>query len=262
MTRPHTLCSDDSSPSPCNRKRKLGMQAHAMCKDPWGAGAGITPWGSGMRPSERAISPGPDPMTGPAKVATKRGHTTGEARGAADETGEALRAALACTNDENRSEQRSDDDIRPRTQPHPPRGLAAHHAHRHLHHPETNLRLAALLLSPLFCLLRRRQDRRLLRAHAQTSGDCLHRRRKALRQRQAFPRDPALASTTAPRHLPPPCRHDQARLAIHRTLPDSATIGHPIAPGPSDSELDCPHLRMRHSGAKGAVGPRLLGPAR
>ena len=40
-------------------------------------------------------------MTGPAKVATKRGHTTGEARGAADETGEALRAALACTNDKS-----------------------------------------------------------------------------------------------------------------------------------------------------------------
>ena len=99
MTRPLTLCSDDSSPAPYDRKTKMGMQAHAMCKDPWGAGAGITPWGSGMRPSERAVGPGPDPMTGPAKVATKRGHTTGEARGAADETGEALRAALACTND-------------------------------------------------------------------------------------------------------------------------------------------------------------------
>jgi len=121
MTRPPALCLDDSSLAPYDRKTKMGMQAHAMCKDPWGAGAGITPWGSGMRPSERAVGPGPDPMTGPAKVATKRGHTTGEARGAADETGEALRAALACTNDENRSEQRSDDDIRPRTQPHPPK---------------------------------------------------------------------------------------------------------------------------------------------
>ena len=99
MTRPPALCSDDSSLAPYDRKTKMGMQAHAMCKDPWGAGAGITPWGSGMRPSERAVGPGPDPMTGPAKVATKRGHTTGEARGAADETGEALRAALACTND-------------------------------------------------------------------------------------------------------------------------------------------------------------------
>ena len=77
----------------------MGMQAHAMWKDPWGAGAGITPWGRGMRPSERAVGPGPDPMTGPAKVATRRSHTTGEARGAADETGEALRAALACAND-------------------------------------------------------------------------------------------------------------------------------------------------------------------